>query len=316
MADEKEPKPTTIDQRSSLPSFADKNRLITELKSIDLRTVDVDFIFEQLRPVFDGYVVKACIFDAGMPLYRGNVYPQQPMNRSFLTYPPVALVDKFQRANRPGRPMFYCSGARPPPFFELGVRSGDHISISRWRTTERALLNNIGYDQPVFDMLKSTRTADIYKYIMPELDDGFDPTNDNYIVHTFLAKEFAHRIAVGEEHQYKLSAAIAEWLLGKDVVAKPGEEWKIEKLPPYRKFCGIMYPALAMSANADNIALRPEFVDNYLKLEQVEYLRIDEVVEPQRYKYTFVDFANSFATDGTIQWNLPIRLRQGELGRS
>ena len=43
-------------------------------------------------------------------------------------------------------------------------------------------------------------------------------------------------------------------------------------------------------------------MDNYLKLEQVEYLRIDEVVEPQRYKYTFVDFANSFATDGTIQW--------------
>ena len=192
-----------------MSSFADKTRLITELKSIDFRTVDIDFIFEQLRPVFDGYIVKAFIFDAGMPLYRGNVYPQQPKNRSFLTYPPPALVDKFQRANRPGRPMFYCSGARPPPFFELGVRPGDHISISRWRTTEKALLNHVGYNKSVFNMLKSTRTADVYKTIMPELEDRFDPTNDNYIVHTFLAKEFANRIAVGEKHQYKLSAQIA-----------------------------------------------------------------------------------------------------------
>jgi hypothetical protein len=284
--------------RPSLPSLEATTEIIADLKRIDLVTADIDSIKEQLRPLFTGYRVHAFTFDTGWPLYRGNVYSFKPRNSKYLRYPPPEKVNKFQRANRPGCPMFYCSGARTAPFFEVGVKPGDHISISRWRTTERALVNNIGYHDGVFNTLGSTRAADVYKEIMPEHDPAFDRNSANYAIHQFLAEEFAQIVPSGDEYRYKLSAAIAERLLG-NVNPKPGRE---DEIPPYRKFCGIMYPSLAMRANADNIVLLPEFVDNHMTLEQVEYLHIVGDEGPLDYQYTRLDFANTFALDGTIQW--------------
>jgi hypothetical protein len=231
----------------ALPSLEITNQHIAELKSIDLITADTDSIKEKLRALFTGYRLRATTFDAGWHLYRGNVYPFKPSNVKWLTYPPASLVSKFQRANRPGCPMFYCSGARTPPFFEIPVKPGDYISIARWRTTERALVNNVGYHDVVFRGLGSTRVADVYKEIMPEHDPAFDHNSANYAIHQFLAEEFAQIVPSGNEYRYKISAAITEQLLG-NVNPKPGRE---DEIPPYRKFCGIMYPSLAMRANAD-----------------------------------------------------------------
>ena len=51
-----------------------------------------------------------------------------------------------------------------------------------------------------------------------------------------------------------------------------------------------------------NFALLPEFVDRYLILEHVEYLRIHAIPAALNYTYTPVDFANAFGADGTIDW--------------
>ena len=272
-------------------------RIIQELKSLDLLKVDIDRAKAQLAPLMIGYGINILIFDAGMHVFRGNIYEDKPTNRSKLTYPPAHFIKKFQRANRPGSPMFYCSGARNSPFFELKVLPSQCVSISKWRTTERAMLSNVGYHQSVFDTLKSNRDAAVYKELMPERSATFDADSVNYTVQKFLAEEFAQDVPAGEDYKYKLSAIIAESLLG-NVTTEPGKA----DLVPYKKICGIMYPALAMSANADNIALTPEFVEKFMVLEQVEYLRIDDVIGTQGYRHTSIDFANSFSPDGTIEW--------------
>lgn len=97
---------------------------------------------------------------------------------------------------------------------------------------------------------------------------------------------------------YKLSIAIAEKLyLGTLHMDLVGEEFEGE-----RRFGGIIYPTIAMRANADNVALVPEFVDRFLNLEGVEWIRVDLEASDFKYQVTNLDFANSFTADGRIDW--------------
>jgi len=57
-----------------------------------------------------------------------------------------------------------------------------------------------------------------------------------------------------------------------------------------------------MKANTDNLVLKPEVVDKYLILKKVEYIFVEEVVENEKFKVKILDFANSFDTNGQIQW--------------
>jgi hypothetical protein len=164
-------------------------------------------------------------------------------------------------------------------------------------------VNNVGYHDAVFTKLQSVRAWDVYPGIVSALDPNFPSNDTNTIIHQFLAEAFSEKIQYGDDHLYKLSAAIAERLLG-NVTDRRDEAKRMAgpKLPDYRKFAGIMYPSIAMSCNADNLALTPEFVEAHLALEQVEYLRVDSIPVPLQYKYTPIDFANNFDKDGTIKW--------------
>lgn len=97
-------------------------------------------------------------------------------------------------------------------------------------------------------------------------------------------------------YSYKLSVAIAEKLLFGNLEAHVAEG------PKEVRFGGLVYPSMAVRANSDNIALLPEFVDRYLSLHEVEYIRID-AAQPENLKYevTVIDFANTFV-DGLIEW--------------
>lgn len=77
---------------------------------------------------------------------------------------------------------------------------------------------------------------------------------------------------------------------------------QVAGMPSINKFAGILYPALAMKGNSDNLALLPDFVDKYLELKKVEYIRIDDVIDNSIYKVTLLDFANTFASTGQIIW--------------
>jgi len=58
---------------------------------------------------------------------------------------------------------------------------------------------------------------------------------------------------------------------------------------------------MAMRANADNLALKPDCVDLHLSVRKVEYIGVDEADE-RGFKVTILDFADSFDEDGGIQW--------------
>lgn len=275
------------------PSIHVVRQRTTALRKLPLDRADVDFLKRQLTLIFRGYALSTPVLMPGQILFRGVTWDKLPSNVSQLTYPPASLVPSYQRANRPGHPMFYCSVAREAPFFELSSQPGDCLAISRWRVAAKLLLNNAGYVSKVLRQVKSNRKG---PPVWQKPNSLFDrPVN--MLIHEFLGEEFAREVPYGAEHEYKLSVAITEKLLGNLTLEAPDENMLSDS-----RFAGIIYPALAMRANSDNLALLPEFVDRFLQLEQVEYIRVDSARDDLKYQVTKLDFANTFGPSGEIEW--------------
>lgn len=64
------------------------------------------------------------------------------------------------RANRDKQCFFYCSLAKEPIFFELAdLQNGDEQIVTFWKSTEKMIVNNIGYTQKLFEQLVAKKTC-------------------------------------------------------------------------------------------------------------------------------------------------------------
>jgi hypothetical protein len=102
------------------------------------------------------------------------------------------------------------------------------------------------------------------------------------------------------EYKYKLSVAIAERLFFLD-----------------DKFNGLLYPAVAMRANAYNFALKLPYAHEHLRFQRAEYARINKVRD-FGFDTTLLDTATDLGVDGSICWKgrldkWQIREPRGEL---
>ena len=57
-----------------------------------------------------------------------------------------------------------------------------------------------------------------------------------------------------------------------------------------------------MSANADNFALKPSYVDEHLRFEKAEFIRIDRVHDRQKLEVTVLDTAVEVTESKAILW--------------
>lgn len=258
-------------------------KAIKNIKELDLKSAEIDYIKELLTPVFKGFILGTPEFKPGkdsLVLYRGRTCGSKPTKISDLTYPPKEYIKTDQRVNRAGHPVFYCSTGRSAVFFELDVKPGDKIVVSKWKTTKELLVNNVGYTKLCFSDLKSNRECPTFG----EINKGIDIPQTNDLVKEFLSQEFSKIVPAGKEHLYKISIAIAEKLFSDDI------------------FDGLIYPAITMKANADNLALKCKSVDEKkIIIKCVEYIQID-AKENFKYKITVLDFTDSFQDNGTIEW--------------
>lgn len=243
------------------------DRLVATLRSSDLATAAIDDLVRELRPYMAGVVVQAPQFKPGMLLFRGRLCDMVASVRE-LTYPPAELTE-IGRANRPRRPLFYASPSRSAVFFELPVKEGALLLVSRWRTRMPMLLNHVGYHVNIFEELDSNRRVAGW--------DGKTSPHDMHLrsepVLNQLGQLFTERVPDGQEFRYKLSAAVAECMFGTPVA-------------------GILYPSIAMWANADNVALQPTWADANLDLVGVEAIRVNSI-DGTKLHVNVVDYATS-----------------------
>jgi hypothetical protein len=163
------------------------------------------------------------------------------------------------------------------------------------------ILHDVGYSDEVLKRAGATR-------LLPERHAQFYAQNlmsDTREVRKFLALAFTDSTT----NHYRVTAAIAEMFLACDDIA------------------GIMYPAVAKSANVDNLALLPEFVRSGLKLTEASVVYIDDVT-PDGIGGNVIARLQS-ADDGNLVWestgsgttNIPprsgvaMRLQPGERKR-
>lgn len=270
-------------ERSSIefkqPDIKEVQRTIEELRALDLVSTEIELLKERLGTIIPGYVLNSPIIQKDTMLYRGVEWEDKPQKIVDLSYPPSKYVKSLHRAGRPEKSLFYCSMSREAPFFELGAFPGAKVAVSHWQTTAPIVVNNVGYHQDVFGTLSSNRDC-------PSWGKGteFEKLEETTaFIKQFFATEFAKTVPPGQEFLYKLSIAISELHFSSDM------------------FGGLLYPSMAMRANADNLALKPECVDKYLSLHKVEYIRVDET-DASGFKVTILDFADTFDDDGGIQW--------------
>ena len=279
-------------QKIDPPSIEEIEERITEIDKIDFKDSNVDGIKEQLRLLFKGYELRAPRFNPGLELFRGIPYSEKPKNISDLSYPPLEFAT-INRASREGEQIFYCSNLESVPFFELNLSVGDKLVVSKWKTTRKLLVNNVGYVDKTFEQLKSGRkNGNWWDYLGPIPKEK--KQDQNFIIRDYLASKFSRPIANDYNDYYKLTIAIAEHHFSSDI------------------FDGLIYPTIQMRGNADNFAVKKSFVDSGgIELVDVYFIEITEIHDFE-YKINRLDWANSILPNGDIEWKG--RLPQWKLG--
>lgn len=289
----------------SYKNLSTKNRIDLLLKlENEFKNLTFEEIKIQLATIMSGLEISTPVFNQGLFLYRARkIDPlfnvSKPIKLEDLKYPPASRA-RIGRANREGCPMFYCSMSKEPLFFEIPkLEKNDEIIISIWKTKTKLLVNNIGYSREVFSELKSKRKPPTWIDGKNGKSSIFIPlgdynqlnkiiTNDeNEYIKIELSRLFMKKIEEDAEFYYKLTSAIAESHLG--------------KINEVDKFDGIMYPSVRMWANSDNIALFPQFVDNYLQFTRAIRVRIDSL-NPTGFDISNIDCAREIDESGALRW--------------
>jgi hypothetical protein len=234
----------------------------------------------------------------GQELYRGRIVSLRPSTAQELSYPPAEYTLGFQRANRPRRPMFYSCTSAHTVFYETGVSPGDLVAIGRWKTTKRLLVNNVAFHPEVHRKHQSNSINRDWANRGPN---DIPESPSNAMVHRFLAEQFAQEIQPGLEYRYKISAAIAEVMIGRSV-GGPHLADSLDMFASGTQFAGLLYPSLRYRCNTDNLCLTPQAVDDALILDRAWLYRIIAKKIDGAYEVECLDFADTIHADRSINW--------------
>ena len=112
----------------------------------------------------------------------------------------------------------------------------------------------------------------------------------NLAIRSFLAGEFTRIVPPGQEHEFKMTIAIGEFLLGSD------------------RIDGLEYPSIAGDvgkwAGGENLVLKPDRADQLLEAEECWMIEVERQAPPPTAGYVVrcVRKAKAIDVDGNITW--------------
>lgn len=273
------------------PTTGDLESRIQEINTLDLKSISISELKQKLELLYKGYCIISFFLSQDNTLFRGIVYGERPEKYDCLIYPPIKYSG-INRASEKGEPHFYCTSEYSAVFYELDVKKGDKLVISTWRTTRSIHVSNIGYTESNFKILGSTRPNPQGR---SHDETGQVQNKENILVKNFFAQAFSQFVPKDKMELYTLTIAIAE-------KHYHGPLNDIKNDLSATQFEGLMYPTIAMNANADNLAIRPSVIDTGgLQFEHVDYLEVKNVVG-QDYDINLLSFADSLDESGIIEW--------------
>lgn len=264
-----------------MTSSMKKFQIIQALGKADLLRVSISYLRDQVSLLFKENIHTGIEISPNWgKLHRAVKYKELPLTTDRLSYPihsnetPVSLG----RANLPKKPVFYCSANPAATFFELNLQPTETVVLSTWSINDWIKIFPLGYTDETFKELCSNRECPLVIPRWERHKNELKPENkrvNDYFDRIFMVKD--------RQENFKLSAVIAEQFLMSDLE------------------CGLVYPTVAMRANAENFALTTQLVDKKLALESAKWFRVDKV-ENFSYTISCLNFADNFTDDGKIDW--------------
>jgi hypothetical protein len=231
-------------------------------------------------------------FPQGGYIYRFRPSEEKPFkNKSEISFNPKC--DKYGRANIPNKPMFYGSLSaqknhnpiltNTSEFIHL-LDNGNHeivndsvnLTIGKWQVVKPLPVFPIIYNEEI--LKKNEVFRPIYKSFMK----ANKKKSRNREIIKFIAQEFS-KVKINSHSDYKITAAFTDFLLS-------NYKGKIES---------IIYPSVRADGEGLNIAMTPDFVENYLDLHSVATLTMYF-----KYGYGILDYeeiAEDIAEDGSFE---------------
>jgi hypothetical protein len=247
-----------------------------QIDQVDLTGCTIEHLSAMLEPLFMNYSINAAAFGPDLYLFRGRLLTHKPIWISELGPPPVGVAD-LGRANAEGETVFYGASTRNIPFFEVRASSASLVVVGCWKTTEPLLLNHIAYSSTAQSLTQSGRALDtIYPFVVETR--SISPLNAE--IYDFLS----HKFSAGSlsPDVYKLSNAISRRLL-------------------QEPFGGLMYPAIQVQGNADNIILKKPIFEKALKFVSAELFDI-KAAGHLSFDTDVLDAATQFDEEGRLKW--------------
>ena len=255
---------------------------IRKIEKLSIQKVSENSIKNIIADMIKGYKIQTPQYLEPLTIYRGRIC-EKPKKVSELSYPPSKFVEQYGRGNCIGQSIFYGATHSSVPFYELKCKAGDHLALSTWRTNSPLILNHIGFTEEVRGKLKSNRTLeDIYDFV---INTG-KYSDLNEMVHEYLGYIFSRPIEDGTDDNYfKLTSVLANIMMQADLLN------------------GLIYPTIQMWGNADNILLKPDYVDKHLEFVNVEYIHIKEN-DGKGFSIDRIDSATATTVnEGTLNWS-------------
>jgi hypothetical protein len=284
------------------PSLGELRAIAKQIDGCAQSGTQIEEITQLVAELTIGHYFPFPRFLTGGNFYRARPMPdsRRPENISEVGIKPREYCRAFQRCNRPGRPMFYCSDHPSAPLREVHARVGDHVVLSRWTNTKPLMVAQTGYSESTFHRLKAARMVPEWTQGQAELLESHRLQHD--FVNTYLSELFSQEVPEGCESLYRPSIAITEQFIGvKGIGPLVGnDDLTIE---------GIMYPTISLRASCENLALAEGFASDGLKLLEACFVRVFEADDRKGYRCDLLFLAKEISRDGTLNWMIPRPLK-------
>ena len=248
------------------------------LGQLDLNRESIETLKKFLVPLIHGLYMNFPYAWPGTRLFRGRLGRWNRL--SDLSYPP-ASVAATNRANRAGVPMFYGSQEMDNVTFELSAGVGQEVTVVCWETTADLHVIPVGFTERAFAAMKSPRRHAKWMNAS-ELRTGKAWQDE---VHEYLAGLFTRKVGRDSLHDYKLSIAASELLLGSHQVD------------------GLLYPSVALAGLFDNLCLKPRFVDSSLRFVRADLIKVTDIFDGGLSNQSkWLDTAVDLDRQGRLRW--------------
>jgi hypothetical protein len=184
----------------------------------NLRSLEIDQIKQKLDGMMIGYGIETPIFEPGAFLYRArqcgpNFNKAKGITRKDLIYPPMHLAT-LGRLNRAGQSMFYSSMHKESVFFELpDLATGNELVLTFWKTTQKMVVNNIGYTEFSFKHLGAKRA-------IPQWGPAPMPGSTEQTVSLPIVPEEVRNSVLSRDESRELKEAFSEYLCARSTRMK------------------------------------------------------------------------------------------------